>query len=142
MEEKEAAGMLWPAEEEGTGKAENPGAVEWDQKVILEKILETMQAMAGSANAQLEEMNQLMMHCLGTVYGQHQELMREVIAIRERVSEGAVLVAMVREEMDKVTEELKEIRYREISNGMWLSSIREELAKMREGRETGSSSRG
>lgn len=122
--------MLQPAEEEGTGKAENQAAVEWDQKVILEKILETMQAM-----------DQMTRHYLGTVYGQHQELMREVIAIRERVSEGAVLVAMVREEMDKVTEDLKEIRYRETANATWLTAIREELAQMREGRETGSSSR-
>jgi len=133
--------MLQPAEEEGTGRAENPGAVEWDQKVILEKILQTMQAMVGSANAQLEEMNQAIMHCLGTVYGQHQEMMREVIGIRERAGECAALAAMVREEMDKVTEDLKEIRYRETANATWLTAIREELAQMREGRETGGSSR-
>lgn len=134
--------MLQPAEEEGTGKTENPGAVEWDQKVIPEKILEMMQAMAGIVNARLEEIHQAMMQCLGTVYGQHQELMREVTAIRERASEGAVLAGMIREEMDKVTEELKEIRYRETTNAMWLTAIREELAQMREGRETGGSSRG
>ena len=122
--------MLQPAEEEGTGRAENPGAVEWDQKVILENILETMQAM-----------DQVMRHYLGTVYGQHQEMMREVTAIRERASEGAVLAAEIREEMDKVTEDLKEIRYRETANATWLTAIREELAQMREGRETGGSSR-
>lgn len=129
--------MVWPEEEEGTGKAENLAAVEWEQKAILEKILETMQAMAGSANAQREEMSWAIKHCLGTVYGQHQELMREVTAIRERVSEGAVLVAMVREEMDKVTEELKEIRYRETANATWLTAIKQAI----EERETGGSCR-